>query len=335
MIVPRQFVICLLLVVGFATVAAQDSACQKIVASAFQSLQQHCLGFELNSLCYGHPQVEIGFRAEDRAVEINKPGERAPVAGIARVRSSELDLEVGNWGIALLNLGGNLPGSYQGPGAIVMLAGAAEVVTEFEPTAAISLSTSSEFPDCAEAEAMVALQMSEDLPLNLIVNGVEIQMGSMVTFQQAHRHALSLTVHRGEASTSSGQVIPQGGSVIGILGKTAEGDIEVLDWSGVLPASESELARGQRAQDALNSLARANGWEEYGTFHMPTELFYLVERGDSLFAIARKFQTSVASIIAANPAVETPPLHIGTELLIPNPGSGFAGRNAPVSAPTR
>ena len=196
------------------------------------------------------------------------------------------------------------------------------------PLQALSLSTGTEYPQCQQAEPMVAIQTPEDLPVNLTVNGVDIHIGSMVTFQQVHRNALSLTVHRGKVTTVFGQTVQQGETVLGILGKTPERDFEVLDWSGGLPASEAELARGQRAQDALNGLAHVNGWPSYKTFKHPPELVHVVQRGESLYGIGRLYDTSVAEIILANLRTEPIKLYSGTKLVIPNPGSGFAGHGS-------
>ena len=196
------------------------------------------------------------------------------------------------------------------------------------PFQALSISTNTEYPACDQAEPMVAIQTPQDLPVNLTVNGVDIHIGSLVTFQQVHRNALSLTVHRGKVTTVFGQTVQQGESVIGILGRRDVGDLQVLDWSGALPASEAEIARGQRAQEALNRLAAVNGWRAQKTFKHPPELVHVVERGETLYSIARQYEASVADIILANLGEEPIKLYNGTKLVIPNPGSGFAGHGS-------
>ena len=193
------------------------------------------------------------------------------------------------------------------------------------PFQALSLTTGTSYPPCDQAAPMIAIQTPEDMSLSFTINGVDMHIGSLVTFQQVHRNALSMTVHRGEVTTIFGGIVRQGQSVIGILGRRADGAPQVLDWSGALPASEAEIARGQRAQDALNSLARVKGWREYKTFKHPPAHVHVVERGDTLYSIARFYETSVAQIILANLGDEPIRLYRGTELVIPNPGSGFAG----------
>ncbi len=405
----------LLAFVGLAAASAQDDLCGETVDKAFSSIRQNCADLERDSICYSHPLVAAHFAENENGEDFSLPSQRASVVGLSSVRTAALDAEQARWGIAIINLRARQPQTYKGPGIIVMLAGAAEVINEIDPASvapigeplstaalaettlfknpgiipapvgtvavdelllvdayddtgewlrvvndgkiswvervevarlnametlptigigasfpfqALSITTSAEYPACDQAEPMVAIQTPADLPVNLTINGVDIHIGSLVTFQQVHRNALSLTVHRGKVTTIFGQTAQQGESVIGILGPTASRELQVLDWSGALPASEAELARGQRAQEALNSLARVNGWPGYKTFKHPPALVHVVEHGETLYSIGRRYETSVAEIILANLGDEPLKLYSGTQLVIPNPGSGFAGHGS-------
>ena len=195
------------------------------------------------------------------------------------------------------------------------------------PLRAFSLTTGSAYAECAIAEPLVAVQTPGDVPVNLTVNGVDIHIDSMVTFQQAHRGALGLTVHRGAVTTIYGQRIQAGESAIGILSPAQSDSTSALAWSGALPASDAEHARGERAQVAFNLVSRANGWGEYQVARPVGDIYHVVERGESLYSIARQHQASVAEIIAANPAIDPGRIFAGNELLIPNAGSGFRPRS--------
>ncbi len=413
----RRLIAALLLLAGFslAPVRAQDNLCRETVDIALSSIAQNCAGLERDSLCYSHPLVEASFADHSHSEDFSKPSQRAFAAGLSSVQSGGLDIEQRGWGLAFLHLGAKYPQTYKGPGILILLAGAAEIINDSDPAAvarivdplstaalvettlfknpgiipeplgsaavdelllvdavddsgdwlrvvndgavawaqredlarltametlptigigaafpfqALSITTSTEYPACDQAEPMVAIQTPEDRPVSLTVNGVDIHIGSLVTFQQVHRNALSLTVHRGKATTVFGQTVQQGESVIGILGRRAEGELRVLDWSGALPASEAEIARGQRAQEALNRLAAANSWPAQKTFEHPPDLVHVVERGETLYSIARRYETGVADIILANLGDEPIRLYSGTKLVIPNPGSGFAGQGS-------
>ena len=392
---------------------AQALDCGEIVERALASIPRQCADLERDELCYSHPDVDASFLGSSQNASFGSPSQRWLVSELASVRSGGLELERARWGVAVMNLGANLPLTRAGPGAMVMLAGAAEIINDMDPASALrigpplstatlaettlyrhpgllpeplatvaaeqllqvdayddsgdwlrvvndgavawvaskdvarlkamtrlpmmgvgaafpfralSIATDSAYPACPEAEPMVAIQTPSDASVDLTVNGVDIHIGSMVTFQQSHGKALSLTVHRGKATTVAGQIARQGESVIGILGRGANGDWHALDWSGALPASEAEVARGQRAQAALNSLARVQGWREHQTFRHPPATIHVVARGESLYSIARLYDASVAEIILANQGDDPLRLYAGTKLLIPNPGSGFAGR---------
>ena len=79
---------------------------------------------------------------------------------------------------------------------------------------------------------------------------------------------------------------------------------------------------------ALNRLARVNGWPEQRTFKHPPAVVHVVERGETLYSIARRYETSVAEIILANLGDEPIRLYSGAKLVVPNPGSGFAGHGS-------
>lgn len=191
---------------------------------------------------------------------------------------------------------------------------------------AFSLSTDTALRECAESEPFVAIQTPPDLPANLTINGVDIHLDSMVTFQQVHRDALSMTVHRGEATTIFGQTVQQSDTILGILSRTDERDNQVLEWSGALRGSEAEFARGERAQDALNRLARANGWDEFETYVYHADIIHVVEAGDTLYGLTARYNTSVDEIIAANGGDDDLRILVGMEVIVPRPGSGFAWR---------
>ncbi len=191
---------------------------------------------------------------------------------------------------------------------------------------AFSLSTGTAYPECSAAESFVAIQTPPDLPVNLTINGVDIHLGSMVTFRQVHRNALSMTVHRGEATTVFGQTARQSETILGILGPTDERDNQVLEWSGALRASDAEFARGERAQAALNLLAQANGWGEFESFMYPADIIHVVQPGETLYGLTAQYNTSVDGIIAANGGGDDLRLLVGMELIVPKPGTGFAWR---------
>lgn len=190
---------------------------------------------------------------------------------------------------------------------------------------AFTFSSAREITACDAAAPALAIQTPQTSSVNLTVNGVDIHVQSLVSFQQVHRNALGMTVHRGAATTAFGNRVLAGNTVVGILTDIGNGKTIVLDWSGASPASEAEWARGRRLQEALNGLARANGWAEQDSKMSVGDLIHVVARGDTLFALARRYDVRAADILAANDSLASSRLYVGAELRIPNPGSGFGG----------
>ncbi len=188
---------------------------------------------------------------------------------------------------------------------------------------------------CQEADPMIAIQSPEGIRVDLTVNGVDIRVGSLITFRGTASDQIILTVHRGSVQTIFGNNIVAGNSSIGTL------DINnnVIQWSPAQPATDFEQSQGQMAQDGFNSVARANGWDELS---IPEgidcsngvagigSVNHVVQRGESLFTIAQQYDTSIPQIISTN-GLDGTTIHSGLDLIIPNPCSGFEGiTNQPV-----
>ena len=398
----------------FASLAAQAQSCEQIVAAAIASLEEHCGGLARDTVCYAHPAASASLNGGLPITDFAEAGARASALEIARLRTSGLDNDKSQWGIAALHLSANLPRTVDGPGLIMLLGGEAALINEIAPDAAMAIqapistaaleeatlyrhpgvipeplaevaaqdlllvdaydqtgewlrvvndgqvawleadkatrlqamaslptlglgatfawqaltvSTGSEYPECAEAEPWIAIQTPPGMGMSMSINGVDIRLDSMATLQQAHGRALSMTVHRGQATTVFGQTVKQSESVIGVLGKADERDSAILDFSGAIKGSAAEYERGKRAQAALNGLARANGWPEAEAYNYPASVFHVVQPGETLYGLTARYETSVAGIIAANGGDDSLSLVAGMTLIIPKPGSGFAWRS--------
>lgn len=187
--------------------------------------------------------------------------------------------------------------------------------------------------DCQEAEATIAIQSPENLTINLSMNGVDIEMGSLVTLTNT-----TLTVHRGHVRTSLGQTINANQTLEILLDRSGNfiGTGELRDISDV------EFSRGLRVQTAINAVAAANSWSEYGILPpgtpLPTEtpaspvvsrpgceVVHTVQRGETLFRIGQQYNTSLPSVVQANQLSEPYIIFVGQALCIPDADSGFVG----------
>jgi len=200
------------------------------------------------------------------------------------------------------------------------------------PMQAFYLSSGIGQVECSEADSMIAVQSPENITVDLTVNGVDIRVGSLITFNNLDSNTVNMTVHRGEVTTVFGNTVSAGQSAIGVINSAPEQGDVIVAWGEAVPATEEELALGERAQVGLNSVARNNDWEERDIkpqSDQPTtssgEIIHIVSSGETLFGIGRLYDTSLVEIVNRNNLSEPYTLFAGDELVIPNPGSGFVG----------
>lgn len=201
------------------------------------------------------------------------------------------------------------------------------------PMQAFYFTTGINTADCQEAEAVIAIQSPENLTVNLAMNGVDIELGSLVTLTQS-----TLTVHRGHVTTAPGQTV----AVNQTLEITLDRSGNFIGTGILRDINETEYIRGLRVQAAINRVAAANAWSEFSVVPvgaaspMPIpvtpvvsrpgcEVVHTVQRGETLFGIGRRYNASLPAIVQANQLSEPYVIFMGQELCIPDADAGFVG----------
>ncbi|MCU0513901.1 MAG: LysM peptidoglycan-binding domain-containing protein [Anaerolineae bacterium] len=191
------------------------------------------------------------------------------------------------------------------------------------PMQAFYFNTGIGAPACNEADAAIAIQSPEGITVDLTVNGMDIQVGSLVTLTRN-----TLTVHRGQVVTSFGQTVAANQTLVLPLDEAGNfagsGDLRDI--------TEDEFERGEQVQDGLNNVADSNNWPERTVTPREEDpepatgdITYIVQPGDTLFSIGRRFAASLPEIVRVNGLVEPFILRVGQTLIIPGAGSGFVG----------
>ncbi|MCP4508312.1 MAG: hypothetical protein GY826_18215, partial [Fuerstiella sp.] len=170
------------------------------------------------------------------------------------------------------------------------------------PMQAFYFSTGIGTPSCNEAESALTVQSPENLSVNLSVNGVDIRVGSTVTFQSLAENRMRMTVHAGEVETVDGRLIPAGDTIIGRVDEEGH----VLGWLQQRPATEQEQAAGERAQPILQQFSGNSSPEQSEqTVHSSEtsdetvsetesgtgQAVHIVQYGENLFRIALNYDT--------------------------------------------
>lgn len=214
---------------------------------------------------------------------------------------------------------------------------------------------------CYEAEPLLTIQTPGNITVTIALNGVETDFspGTLLTLTAdvctIHRGNIIRRTPEGEIAA-----VLLANETVDTYIDEETGAIVVTNKRGI---SEREFVRGEQAQAALNSLAAANGWdeqfiiepdefdeepvkeddataepdgtdadvdidalEEVAAEALGTDVCdetHIVAEGETMHAIAERYQTSVLGIVEANDLDNPRVIFPGQELCIPDVGSGF------------
>jgi len=113
--------------------AQEAQACQALVDRALESVGESCGGLQRNTACYGYSRVNSTFIETQAEDYFTHPGDRGLLRDFRTITTSPLDLDTGDWGISVLNLQADLPGTLPGQAVLMLLVGDAEVENAVPP----------------------------------------------------------------------------------------------------------------------------------------------------------------------------------------------------------
>ena len=336
-------VIFALFLLGFAVFIVQaqpgTTTCPAVVEDALTSVDTICNVLTRNSACYGASNVDSTTVVQPRPANFFiAPGDVAGLAQLTEIYPQPFDPATNSFGVGLLNVQANLPNTLPGQGVLFMLLGGAKLTNEVAPDNS-QLSPFQSFyffpgvggVNCYEAEPMLAIQTPGNISVNLTFNGVDTEMspGTLLTITSS-----VCTIHRGN-------IIQRVGDETAVLVANQTVDIHIDEAGNVIVdnlrgISQREFERGQQLQALINGVAASNGWSEQfvstprgfdvetmaGEAQAPCETQHTVMWGDTLYKIARQYNTSVQSIVEANQLTNPNLIDTGMVLCIPAPGSG-------------
>jgi LysM repeat protein len=125
---------CLLLVGGTVTqTLAQDSACPALVELALSQVGDNCSDLGRNVACYGYNSVAATFSQSVNNDFFSQPADRSRLEQLRTLSTTPLDLGLGQWGIAVMNVQANVPDTLPGQAVTFMLFGNTEIENAVEP----------------------------------------------------------------------------------------------------------------------------------------------------------------------------------------------------------
>lgn len=116
---------------------AQGDSCPALVRQALESAGNNCNALDRNSVCYGYNRVGATFLESMADNFFSQPSDRAGLNQLDSLTTAPLDVPNDDWGIAVMNVQANLPGTLPGQAVTVMLIGDAAVENAVPPEEAV------------------------------------------------------------------------------------------------------------------------------------------------------------------------------------------------------
>ena len=88
-----------------------EDTCSSLVASALEVTDQSCSGTVPDQLCYGHSMLDVEPQPGFGPFNFSQAGDKVEVAGLQSLRVSGMNTETDEWGVALMQVHANLPGT--------------------------------------------------------------------------------------------------------------------------------------------------------------------------------------------------------------------------------
>jgi LysM repeat protein len=338
----------LLLIGTVMVVQAQGDNCPETVEQALDSVGTLCNPLDRNSICYGSSVVKSTTVLQPPPQDFfNAPGDRAELVAFREINPQPFDPIDQTFGVAVMNVQADVPNTLPGQAVLFMLMGDARLTNEVPQNASEQSAFQSFYflpginrLNCYEADPILTIQTPGNITVTIALNGVDTEMspGTLLTITPS-----VCTIHRGN-------IIQRVGETTASLLANQTVDIHIEASGSVVVdnlrnISQREYERGLAIQDAVNTLAKANGWQEQfiteprqfdeepasNLVSVPAatadpgdcDVQHIVVSGETLHRIAQTYDTGVQAIADANGLSDPRLIYTGQALCIPGMGSGF------------
>ncbi len=219
-----SFMLLLLLISG---VGAQELTCDVLIQEALYRATELCLGMGTDEVCYGNNLVEVETRAASAAVAFDTPGDVVALPDIQTIRATPLNVESGDFGVALLRARVEVPGSLPGQIVTFLMVGdvALQDTAEDGDTGGLRtfvFSTGIGQSRCNELDYdTLIVDGPDNVEITFTLNGADVRLGSTAVFTAAPGGAMEMLLLDGAGEiTANGatQVVEAGEGTLLTLG---------------------------------------------------------------------------------------------------------------------
>lgn len=215
-VIQIRLIFSIIVLVITTPVFAQSDACPSLVEQALTIIDEACGDLGRNVACYGHGHIDAKSIEEEPLGDFSTSGDITDIEDIYTLATAPMRVEEDVWGIAILSLQANLPGTIPGQAVTFLLYGDAQITSDTDeqnektndddPFQAFRYTSGIGEPQCAEApHDGLLIQSPEGVTVNFTVNGIDITLGSTVLIQ-SNNNATSFTNIEGSVTISAGGV---------------------------------------------------------------------------------------------------------------------------------
>jgi hypothetical protein len=130
------------------------ASCADILARAVEQLSGQCNALDRDQVCYGNFKINVEYLSDDSTQTFSQPGDIIPFSNLKSISTAPLNLENGEWGLAIFKMQAKVPGTVAGQAVTFVLYGD----TKLTPELTENTDSTSEAPATEIA--------TEDTPLN-------------------------------------------------------------------------------------------------------------------------------------------------------------------------
>lgn len=121
---------------------AQDTTCSALVQQALTDVGTNCGDLGRNTACYGYNRVEATFTEAVAEDFFSKPSDQSTLATLQTVQTAPLDVDLDQWGVAVLSVQANIPNTLPGQAVKFILLGDTQIENAVSPEDAFQAAAS-------------------------------------------------------------------------------------------------------------------------------------------------------------------------------------------------
>jgi len=309
-------------------------SCDDLVTTALNKANQVCTTLGRNQVCYGNSLIDVELQP-NATTTFSKAGDIVNVELIHKLTTAPLDTTKQVWGIAIMKIQANLPGTLPGQNVTFLLFGNAVLDNITPEMQAVVLKTGvGGATSCSNApKSALLLQSPEGSQATMKINGASISLGSTAYLTAEQNSELTVATIEGSAVVSSANItrvvqpgaqvhLPLGGSD-GLQASGPPSQPEPFDVQVVSQAPLPLLERQVQVPPPIAPVVPTN--TSVPVQVVPTacvvradwNFSYTIQTGDTLFKVAQAFGLSVTDLQQGNCIVDANQIQVGQVIRVP------------------